>query len=37
MLPALDAQTRLMFGVELGYKVTPKRFAENASARKQAA
>jgi len=29
MLPALDAQTRLMFGVPLGYKVTPKRFAEN--------
>ena len=27
MLPALDAQTRLMFGVPLGYKVTPKRFA----------
>jgi hypothetical protein len=36
MLPALDAQTRLMFGVPLGYKVTPKRFAENVGA-KQAA
>lgn len=31
MLPALDAQTRLLFGVPLGYKVTPKRFAEPAS------
>ena len=28
MLPALSAQTRLMFGIPLGYKVTPKRFAE---------
>jgi hypothetical protein len=33
MLPALDAQTRLMFGVPLGYKVTPKRFAENVGAK----
>ena len=28
MVPALDAQTRLMFGVPLGYKVTPKRFTQ---------
>jgi hypothetical protein len=27
MLPALEAQTRLMLGVPLSYKVTPKRFA----------
>jgi hypothetical protein len=26
MLPALSAQTRLMLGIPLGYKVTPKRF-----------
>ena len=31
MWPALDAQTRLLFGVPLGYKVTPKRFTEPAS------
>jgi hypothetical protein len=28
MAPALSAQTRLMLGIPLGYKVTPKRFAE---------
>ena len=33
MLPALDAQTRLLFGVPLGYKVTPKRFTEPAPQR----
>lgn len=27
MVPSLDAQTRLMFGVPIGYKVTPKRIA----------
>jgi len=26
-LPALEAQTRLMFNIPLGYRVTPKRFA----------
>lgn len=35
MLPALDAQTRLLFGVPLGYKVTPKRFAEPRSVQAQ--
>jgi hypothetical protein len=28
MLPALSAQTRLMIGIPLGYKVTPKRFTD---------
>jgi hypothetical protein len=28
MLPSLDAQTRLMFGVPIGYKVTPKRMTK---------
>lgn len=27
-LPALEAQTRLMFNIPLGYRVTPKRFAD---------
>jgi hypothetical protein len=36
MVPALDAQTRLLFGVPLGYKVTPKRFAEPAPQREAA-
>lgn len=30
MLPALEAQSRLMVGIPLGYKVTPKRFTEPA-------
>jgi hypothetical protein len=37
MLPALDAQTRLLFGVPLGYKVTPKRFAEPVQPQREAA
>jgi len=36
MVPALDAQTRLMFGVPLGYKVTPKRFTQPAPRREAA-
>ncbi|MGV8082056.1 MAG: glycosyltransferase [Coriobacteriia bacterium] len=28
-LPALTAQTRLMFGIPLGYRLTPKRFVES--------
>ena len=37
MLPALEAQTRLMFGIPLGYKVTPKRFAEPCADQREAA
>jgi len=37
MLPALDAQTRLLFGVPLGYKVTPKRFTEQPQTQMEAA
>ena len=36
MVPALDAQTRLMFGVPLGYKVTPKRFTQPEAQREAA-
>lgn len=37
MLPALAAQTRLLFGVPLSYKVTPKRFTERAQPQREAA
>jgi len=33
-LPALEAQTRLLFGIPLGYKVTPKKFAPAAQTSK---
>ena len=36
MVPALDAQTRLLFDVPLGYKVTPKRLAKPAPQREAA-